>query len=131
MLGAKLGKLFGARLVFQIRRSLHGLAMGMMALQRRSDDMMLDAQAMAGLAAAALVPALVVLIAANYHGRPAIAGAGFAGRRAGHGRRARVSASPARWARRSAGAIRFALLFVVSVVVLVLSFRLKPVPRQP
>ena len=66
MLGAKLGKLFGERLVFQITVIIHGLAMGLMAV---SPDVrvMIGAQALAGLAAAALVPTLVVLVAANYH----------------------------------------------------------------
>ena len=41
--------------------------MGMMALSRNA-GMMNNAQAIAGLAAAALVPTLVVLIAANYRG---------------------------------------------------------------
>jgi MFS family permease len=65
MLGAKLGKLFGARLVFQVTVVAHGLAMGMMAFSTDSGTMN-SAQAVAGLAAAALVPTLVVLIAANY-----------------------------------------------------------------
>jgi MFS family permease len=60
MLGAKLGKLFGARLVFQVSAVLHGVAMLLMALAR-DEGMMLSAQALAGIAAAVLVPTLVVL----------------------------------------------------------------------
>jgi MFS family permease len=87
------------------------------------------AQAIAGVAAAALVPTLVVLIAANYHARqqetalgvlagiPAVASAvtfviaGFL-------------ATALSW-RYSYGLIVF-----LAVVVLILSFRLTPIPRQ-
>lgn len=128
MLGAKLGKLLGARLVFQVTVVAHGLAMGMMAFSTDAATMNL-AQAIAGLAAAALVPTLVMLIAANYHGQqqaqalgilagsPAIAGAlaffvaGFLG-------------TVLSWR------YSFGLLVFLSVVVLILSFRLKPIPRQ-
>ncbi|MCC6454053.1 MAG: MFS transporter, partial [Caldilineaceae bacterium] len=55
MLGAKIGKIFGERLVFQVTVVLHGLAMGMMAFSRDA-NMMNNAQALAGVAAAALVP---------------------------------------------------------------------------
>ncbi len=128
MLGAKLGKLFGERLVFQITVIIHGLAMGLMAV---SPDVrvMIGAQALAGLAAAALVPTLVVLVAANYHGdqqaqalgllagAPAMAGvlafliAGYLG-----------TAFSWRYS--------FGIMLALSLVVLVLSFRLKSVPRQ-
>ncbi|MCA9980162.1 MAG: MFS transporter, partial [Anaerolineales bacterium] len=65
MVGAKLGRIFGERLVFQVTAVIHGLAMAVMALSQ-SATMMNVAQALAGLAAAALMPTLVVLIAANY-----------------------------------------------------------------
>jgi MFS family permease len=128
MLGAKLGKLFGERLVFQVTVILHGLAMGLMAASPDA-GMMINAQALAGLAAAALVPTLVVLVAANYHGgqqaqalgllagAPAMAGvlafliAGYLG-----------TAFSWRYS--------FALMLALSIVVLVLSFRLKSVSRQ-
>jgi MFS family permease len=128
MLGAKLGKIFGSRLVFQISALVHGLAMGIMALSPDVDRMN-NAQALAGLAAAALVPTLVVLIAANFSGKqqaqalgilagsPAMAGAvaffvaGFL-------------ATALSWR------ISFGLLTVLSVIVFILSFRLKPIPRQ-
>jgi len=68
MLGAKIGKLVGERLVFQVGVVAHGGAMALMATS--SDVRTLNtAQAVAGVAASALVPTLVVLIAANYHGR--------------------------------------------------------------
>lgn len=65
MLGAKVGKLFGERLVFQVSALIHGGAMALMAVSASADTMNI-AQAIAGIAAAALVPTLVVLIAANY-----------------------------------------------------------------
>ena len=128
MLGAKLGKIFGERLVFQVTVVIHGLAMGLMAVSPDA-RVMIVAQALAGLAAAALVPTLVVLVAANYHGdqqaqalgllagAPAMAGvlafliAGFLG-----------TAFSWRYS--------FGLILLVSLAVLVLSFRLKSVPRQ-
>ncbi len=128
MLGAKLGKIFGDRLVFQITVLLHGLAMALMAISQNA-SMMNAAQALAGLAAAALVPTLVVLIAANYNGpqksqalgilaaTPALSGAlaffvaGFLG-------------TYLSWR------YSFGLLTFVSIVVFLLSFRLHPVPRQ-
>jgi MFS family permease len=129
MLGAKLGRLFGERRVFQVAVVAHGLAMAMMAL---SPDIsrVNTAQAIAGLAAAALVPTLVVLIASNYHGKqqaqalgilagaPAIAGAaaffiaGFLG-------------TVLSWR------YSFGILVFLSIAVLILSFRLSPVPRHP
>src|SRR5262245_65738176 len=68
MLGAKVGKVLGERRVFRAGVVLHGLAMGLMATSTDTRTMN-TAQAIAGIAAAALVPTLVVLIAAKYHGR--------------------------------------------------------------
>jgi len=65
MLGAKLGKLFGERLVFQIGLAAHGFAMALMALSTDATTMN-TARAVAGIAAALLVPTLIVLIASNY-----------------------------------------------------------------
>src|SRR5262245_19918954 len=58
MLGAKIGKLFGERRVFQIGVAVHGASMVMMALST-DDSAMNFAQIVAGLAAAVLVPTLV------------------------------------------------------------------------
>jgi len=128
MVGAKLGKILGERLVFQLGVLAHGLSMGLMAFSSDAAAMNL-AQALAGLAAAALVPTLVALIAANYDGRqksqalgilagsPALAGAlaffvaGFLG-------------TVLSWR------YSFGLLLFLSLVVFILSFRLNPVPRQ-
>lgn len=127
MLGAKVGKMFGERLVFQVSALAHGGAMALMALSTSAETMN-TAQAVAGIAAAALVPTLVVLIAANYRGRqqeqalgilagiPAVASgttflvAGFI-------------ATALSWR------VSFWLVFAIAIVVFVLSFRLPPVPR--
>jgi MFS family permease len=128
MLGAKIGKMFGERLVFQVSAVGHGAAMGLMAIS--SDTGMMNiAQSVAGLAAALLVPTLVVLLAANYHGRqqeqslgilasiPAVA-SGLTFVIAGY------IATAFSWR------ISFGIIFVISLVVLLLSFRMKSVPRQ-
>jgi len=128
MLGAKLGKIFGERLVFQVTVLLHGLAMGLMAISQDATTMN-AAQALAGIAAAALVPTLVVLVAANYDGEQKSQALGI------------LAATPA-----LSGALAFfvagflgtylswrysfGLLAFVSIIVFLLSFRLKPVPRQ-
>lgn len=128
MLGAKIGKLFGERLVFQVSALVHGGAMALMAVSASADAMNI-AQAIAGLAAAALVPTLVVLIAANYRDQqqaqavgilaamPAVASgltfvvAGFI-------------ATLLSWR------VSFWLIFIISLAVFVLSFKLKPIPRS-
>lgn len=127
MLGAKVGKMFGERLVFQVAVLVHGGSMALMAASNSAETMN-TAQVVAGVAAAALVPTLVVLLAANYHERqqeqalgilaamPAIASgltfvvAGFI-------------ATALSWR------VSFGLIFVLSLAVFVLSFRLKPIPR--
>src|SRR5215831_18264027 len=65
MLGAKIGAFCGPQTVFKATVLLFGAAMVMMALSPSAAIMML-AQGLAGVAAAALVPTLVVLIAASY-----------------------------------------------------------------
>src|SRR5262245_56300885 len=129
MLGAKIGKLVGERRVFQAGVVAHGVAMGLMATSTDAGTMN-TAQVLAGIAAAAVVPTLVVLIAANYHGRqqetalgvlagiPAVASAvtfvvaGFL-------------ATALSWR------YSYGLIVCLAVVVLVLSTRLTPIPRQP
>jgi MFS family permease len=68
MLGAKLGQRFGSRLMFRATVLIFGAAMLVMALSP-TPTVMVAAQALAGLACAALVPTLVVLLANHYHGR--------------------------------------------------------------
>jgi MFS family permease len=129
MLGAKIGKLLGERLVLQASLIAHGAAMALMATTPDARTMN-TAQAIAGVAAAAAVPTLVVLIAANYHGRqqqtalgvlagiPAVASAvtfviaGFL-------------ATALSWR------YSYGLIVVLATVVVILSFRLTPIPRQP
>src|SRR5262245_60763585 len=128
MLGAKIGKLVGERLVFQVGVVVHAVAMSLMATSTDARTMNI-AQAIAGVAAAALVPTLVVLIAANYHGRqqetalgvlagiPAVSSAvtfvisGFL-------------ATALSWR------YSFGLIVLLAVCVLILSCRLTPIPRQ-
>jgi MFS family permease len=128
MLGAKLGKLFGERLVFQVSAVGHGVAMAIMALSRDA-NMMNTAQIIAGLAAALLVPTLVVLIAANYRDRQQAQALGIL---------ASIPAISSGLAFVVAGFIAtalnwrysFGLIFLQSLLVLVLSFRLAPIRRQ-
>src|SRR5262245_19249300 len=65
MLGAKI---VGERRLLQVSVVAHGVAMALMATSTDASTMN-AAQSIAGVAAAAAVPTLVVLIAANYHGR--------------------------------------------------------------
>ena len=78
MLGAKIAARYGARLMFQATAGLFGGAMMIMALSP-SAKLMIVAQAIAGAASAALVPTLVVLIAANYQGRQQAQALGWLG----------------------------------------------------
>ena len=129
MVGAKVGRLLGERLVFKAGVILHAVAMGMMAFSTDA-RMMNYAQAVAGLAAVAIVPTLVVLVAANYQGREqafalgAIAGA------------APIAGALAFFIAGFLGATlgwrySFGILCFLAAAVVILSFRLKPVPRQP
>lgn len=127
MLGAKLGKVIGSRLAFQIGVVFHGLAMVGMALSS-SEAMMIQMQAIAGLAAAILVPSLVVLIANHYKGAQQSQSLGLLGAsQAIAGVLAflviGVLGTLVSW---RAG---FALIVVIAVIVLILSFRMKPVER--
>lgn len=65
MLGARIATIVGARLVFQISVVIHGVSMAIMAISTGPVEMLL-AQLLAGLAAAAAVPTLVVMIATHY-----------------------------------------------------------------
>ena len=67
MLGARIGEMYGSQRVFRAMVALFGAAMALMALSPGA-VIMLIAQAIAGAAAAALVPTLVVLVANNYRG---------------------------------------------------------------
>lgn len=67
MLGARVAQIFGPRRVFRLMVLLFGAGMGIMALSPGVVTMII-AQVVAGAAAAALVPTLVVLVADNYTG---------------------------------------------------------------
>jgi MFS family permease len=68
MLGARAAQVLGSRRVFRASAALFGAAMAVMTASR-GVTVMLVAQVIAGLAAAAMVPALVVMVAAHYGGR--------------------------------------------------------------
>jgi MFS family permease len=67
MLGARAGQMFGSRRMFRAMVLLFGVAMALMTVSPGVGTMII-AQSIAGVAAAALVPSLVVLVAANYRG---------------------------------------------------------------
>lgn len=129
MLGAKLGQRFGARRAFQIGAAGHGVGMAMMVVAD-SPAMMFAAQAVAGIAAALLVPALVVMIATHYQGRQQSQAIGFL---------QSAQAIAGVMAFLIAGALAtafgwrssYVLICGIAVVVLILSFRLKQVPAVP
>ncbi|MDH2412850.1 MFS transporter [Nocardioides sp. CER19] len=129
MPGAKIGKLLGERRVLQVGVVAHGVSMALMATSTSAVTMNI-AQAIAGVTAAALVPTLVVLIAANYHGRQQATALGVLA-----GIPAVASAVTFVLAGFLATAFSwrysFWLIVALAVVVLLLSFRLSPVPRQP
>lgn len=125
MLGSKVGKLVGARLAFQIGVAMHGLSMALMALSPNTDIIYLS-QALAGIAAALIVPTLVVLIANHYKGAQQAQSLGLLGAaQAAAGILAflvvGVIGTLAGW-RPS-----FWLIVVIAVIVFLLSFRFKPV----
>src|SRR5262249_33953302 len=67
MLGARASQILGARRVFRAMILLFAAAMTLMAFSP-GPAAMITAEAMAGAAAAALVPTLVILVADNYRG---------------------------------------------------------------
>lgn len=129
MLGSKLDKIIGSRLVFQVGIVVHGISMGMMALSD-GPSRMIQVQGLAGLVAAAMVPSLVVLITTHYQGKQQAQALGLLGA---------AQASAGVLAFLIAGFLgtfvswryAFGLLVFLAVAILVLSFRLKPVARQP
>lgn len=78
MLGAKLGQRFGAKRIFQIVVAIFAVGVSIVALSP-SALVMVAAQAMCGLAAAALVPSLVALIANHYSGTQQAEAVGWLG----------------------------------------------------
>ena len=78
MLGARIARVLGSRLVFRLAVALFGAAMAVMALSRDVPSMLV-AQVVAGVAAAALVPALVVMVADHYSGHQKAKALGWLG----------------------------------------------------
>jgi MFS family permease len=78
MLGAKLGQRFGAKRIFQIVVAIFAVGVSVVALSP-SAMIMVAAQAVCGLAAAALVPSLVALIANHYSGTQQAEAVGWLG----------------------------------------------------
>ncbi|OSZ98911.1 MFS transporter [Yersinia pestis] len=129
MLGAKLNQRFGPLIVFRCTVLLFGLAQTMMTFSPNV-TVMIGAQALSGLAGAALVPALVALIAENYRGPQQATALGALGSaRAGAGVAAfligGILGTHIGW-RPAVG-----ILIVLSVIVFVLSFRLKADKGRP
>ena len=128
MLGARLGELFGPKRVFQAAAIVFGAAMAVMSVSPNA-SMTIAAQGLAGAAAAALLPTLVVLIAANYDGRQQTQALGLLGSAEAFAGLVGflvtgVLGTLLSWR------YAFALLVPLAVAVFVLSGRLKPVERR-
>ena len=129
MLGAKLGQRFGSRLFFQSAVSLFLVALIIMVLSPTA-SVMLAAQALCGLAGAALVPTLVVLIANHFRGGQQAKALGWLGS-------ARAMASVLAFLvigtleRFVSWRAAFGLLIVHALAILILSFKLKPSVSRP
>ncbi|QDU90358.1 putative transport protein HsrA [Pirellulimonas nuda] len=129
MLGAKLSQRFGSKIFFQMAVALFLVAM-ITIVASPTAEIMLAAQGLAGLAGAALVPTLVVLIADHYRGKQQAEAVGWLGSaRAIAGVLAFVIVgSVATWL---SWRYAFGLLIVHSAVLLLLSFKLKPSQANP
>ncbi|TCR87740.1 MFS transporter [Rhizobium sp. BK376] len=129
MLGAKLVQRFGALQVFRIAVVVFGLAQVLMTFSPTASAM-ITSQAICGAAGAVIVPALVALIAENYHGSQQATALGALGSaRAGAGVLAfligGVLGTYIGWRP------VFGILIAVSALVLFLSFRLKSDAGRP
>ena len=129
MLGAKLNQRFGALQVFRAVVLLFGVAQVLMTFSP-SATVMIVSQGLCGAAGAALVPSLVALIAENYHGTQQATALGALGSaRAGAGVAAfligGILGTYIGW--RPA----FGILIALSVIVFLLSFRLRRDEGRP
>jgi MFS family permease len=128
MLGAKLGQRFGSKIFFQAAVGLFLLAMILMVVSPTA-EIMLAAQGCAGMAGAALVPTLVVLIANHYKGRQQAEAIGWLGSaRAIAGVLAFVTVgfvATINWR------LGFGILILHAGAILYLSTRLKPSEPKP
>src|SRR5215469_8946133 len=126
MLGAKLAQRLGAKRFFQIAVTLFLVAMVLMLVSPTA-GVMLAAQALAGLAGAALVPTLVALIADHYRGRQQAKAVGWLGSaRAIAGVLAFVIVG---YVAQINWRLAFGLLVVQAAVILLMSFKFKPSER--
>jgi len=129
MLGAKLGQRFGSKLFFQAAVSLFLVALIIMVFSPTA-SVMLAAQALCGLAGAALVPTLVVLIANHFRGDQQAKALGWLGS-------ARAMAGVLAFLiigtleRFVSWRVAFSLLIVHAIAILILSFKLKPSVSRP
>ncbi len=129
MLGAKLGQRFGSKVFFQAAVSLFLVALILMVLSPTA-SVMLAAQALCGLAGAALVPTLVVLIANHFRGGQQAKALGWLGS-------ARAMAGVLAFLiigtleRFVSWRVAFSLLIVHALAILILSFKLKPSTSRP
>ncbi len=129
MLGAKLGQMFGSLKVFRAATLALLIAVALVTFAPNATVLIL-AQLMAGLAAAVIVPTLVVLIANNYRGKQQATCLGMLGS---------VQAAATVTAFFMAGVIgdlfswryAFGLVIPFTAITLLLSFKLKPVPPLP
>jgi len=129
MLGAKLNQRFGSVVVFRLSVIVFGAAQVLMTISPNA-TLMITAQALSGLAGAAMVPSLVALIAENYHGTQQATAVGALGSaRAGAG----VSAFLIGGVLGTYIGWRpvFGILIALSAIILVLSFRLKADRGRP
>ncbi|WP_156414198.1 MFS transporter [Bordetella sp. N] len=129
MLGAKLNQRFGSVMVFRLAVLVFGAAQVLMTISPNATAM-ITAQALSGLSGAAMVPALVALIAENYHGTQQATALGALGSaRAGAG----VSAFLIGGVLGTYIGWRpvFGILIVLAVIILLLSFRLKADRGRP
>lgn len=129
LLGAKLGQRFGSKIFFQASVALFLIAL-LLVVFSPSAKFLLLGQALAGLAGAALVPTLVVLIANHYHGEQQAKAVGFLGSaRAMAGVLAfLIIGSLERFVGWRAA---FGLLIIHAVAILILSIKLKPSHARP
>jgi MFS family permease len=129
MLGAKLGQRFGSKVFFQAAVSLFLVALIVMVLSPTA-SVMLAAQALCGLAGAALVPTLVVLIANHFRGEQQAKALGWLGS-------ARAMAGVLAFLiigtleRFVSWRVAFSLLIIHALAILILSFKLKPSTSRP
>ncbi len=129
LLGAKLGQRFGSKIFFQASVALFLIAL-ILVVFSPSAKLLLLGQALAGLAGAALVPTLVVLISNHYHGEQQAKAVGFLGSaRAAAGVLAfLIIGSLERFVGWRAA---FGLLIIHALAILILSYKLKPSHGRP